>query len=283
MGGVGKWDEAGDAVRSVIKAYHGSPYDWDRVDMSMVTKGEGPLDEGFGFYATDREGVANWYRNTTTALRRKILSDQLREMRQGLRASPADHLYYTPEQLASVSRRNSGFYSSAGEASAMDWHRRLRRARSIADELQPQLASLQRQFPRGRTYELEIGVPRDSLMEYDVPVYAQQPEVLEKMRAANSQLVDDLIESPDADGAMFYNTLAGGSILDPPTIGGQRRASEMLFKAGIPGHAYRGNADNYVFYPGTEDSIRILRKFAIPGAVGTGVAAQQGGGDGQVR
>jgi hypothetical protein len=257
---VGKADELGDSVRQLIRAYHGSPYDWDRVDMSMVTKGEGPLDEGFGFYATDREGVADWYRNSTTVIRRKILADQLREMRHGLRASPADQLFYTPARLAQFGGRDSHFHSSASEAGAYDWHRRLQRARKIREEVQPQLASLQREFPRGRTYELEIGVPRDSLMEYDVPVYAQQPEVLEKMRAVNSQLVDDLMESPDADGAMFYNTLAGGNIFDPPTIGGQRRASEILFKAGIPGHAYRGNADNYVFYPGAEDSIRILRK-----------------------
>ena len=275
MGGVSKYDELGDAVRSVIRAYHGSPYDWDRVDMSMVTKGEGPLDEGFGFYATDREGVANWYRNSTTVLRRKILADQLREMRHGLQASPADHLYYTPERMSQIRSRDSHFYGSASEADALDWHRRLQRARRIREDVQPQLASLQRQFPRGRTYELEIGVPRDSLMEYDAPVYAQQPEVLERMRSVDSRLVDDLIDSPDADGAMFYNTLAGGNVLDAPTVRGQRRASEALFNAGIPGHAYRGNADNYVFYPGIEDQIRILRKFAVPGAAGTGAAAMQ--------
>jgi len=257
-----------------IRAYHGSPYDWDRVDMSMVGKGEGPLDEGFGLYASDKEGVANWYRSSTTFIRRKILADQLREMRQGLKASPADN-FYAPEQLTPIGNLTSQFYSDAKDARAFDWHRRLQRARKLAQEIQPQLARLQRQFPRGRTYELEIGVPRDSLMEYDVPVYAQQPEVLERMRSVDSDLVDSLLSSPDADGAMFYNTLAGGSVLDAPTRQGQRRASEMLFKAGIPGHAYRGNADNYVFYPGTEDSIRILRKYGLLAPLGAGAT----GGD----
>lgn len=225
-----------------IRAYHGSPYDWDRVDMSMVGKGEGPLDEGFGLYASDKEGVGNWYRSHTTYIRRAELADQLRAIRNGLRAHPND-----PQ-----------------------WHQKYHSALKLAPEVRRQLGSLQREFPRGRTYELEIAVPRDSLMEYDVPVYAQQPEVLERMRSVDSDLVDSLLSSPDADGAMFYNTLAGGSVLDAPTRQGQRRASEMLFKAGIPGHAYRGNADNYVFYPGTEDSIRILRKYGLLAPLGAG-------------
>jgi len=243
-------DDAGDSVRQVIRAYHGSPYDWNRVDMSMVGKGEGPLDEGFGFYASDKEGVANWYRNSTSHIRRGELASQLREIRSGMRAEPND-----PK-----------------------WHSKYHRAIKLAPEVNQQRSLLQREFPRGRTYELEIGVPRDSLMEYDVPVYAQQPDVLEKMRSVDSQLVDDLVSAGNeglagADGAAFYNVLSGGSFLDPPRAGGQRKASEALFKAGIPGHAYRGNADNYVFYPGIEDQIRILRKYAVPGAIGAGAAA----------
>jgi hypothetical protein len=243
-------DASGDAIRQVIRAYHGSPYDWDRVDMSMVGKGEGPLDEGFGFYASDKEGVANWYRSSTSYIRRKELASQLRDIRSGFRAEPND-----PK-----------------------WHSKYHRAIKLAPEVHQQRALLQREFPRGRTYELEIGVPRDSLMEYDVPVYAQQPDVLEKMRSVDSQLVDDLVSAGEeglagADGAAFYNVLSGGSFLDPPRPGGQRKASEALFKAGIPGHSYRGNADNYVFYPGIEDQIRILRKYAVPGAIGAGAAA----------
>jgi hypothetical protein len=241
---------AGQAPESkYIRAYHGSPYDWDKVDMSMVTKGEGPLDEGFGFYASASEGVGNWYRERTSYLRRKILADQLRQVRDGLRAEPND-----PQ-----------------------WHAKYHSAVKLAPEVRRQRGSLQREFPRGRTYELEIAFPRDSLMEYDVPVYAQQPEVLEKMRSVNPQLTDDLVAAgldatnpvpglggaDRADGALFYHILAGGNVIDSPTLRGQRRASQMLFDAGIPGHAYRGNADNYVFYPGTEDSIRILRKYGV--------------------
>jgi hypothetical protein len=261
MGGLNKWDDlaarlASEANPSVIRAYHGSPYDWDKPDMSMVGRGEGPhLDEGFGLYGSSKEGVGNWYRHHTTRIRRDQLAEQLRTIRKDTDASPMD-----PHELGKE----------------LDWHRRLQNARRLAETVRPQLQRLQRQHPRGRTYELEVAVPRDSLMEWDAPLSYQSPEVLEKLRSVNPQIVDDWADSPDGSAAMFYRVLAGGSVFDTPSVRQQRRASEALFDAGIPGHAYQGQVENYVFYPGIEDQIRILRKYAVPGAVGTGVASQYG-------
>lgn len=39
-------DEAGDAVRSVIRAYHGSPYDFDRFDSSKIGTGAAAMQGG---------------------------------------------------------------------------------------------------------------------------------------------------------------------------------------------------------------------------------------------
>ena len=257
MGGVSKWDKVGDAVRQAIRVYHGSPYDWDRPDMSMVGRGEGPhLDEGFGLYGSSEEGVGNWYRHHTTRIRRDRLAEQIRTIRKDRDASPMD-----PHE----------------PGKELDWHRRLQNARRMAETVRPQLQRLQRQHPRGRTYELEVAVPRDSLMAWDAPLSYQSPEVLEKLRSVNSQIVDDLSGSPDGIAALFYRVLAGGNVFDTPSLRQQRGASEALFDAGIPGHVYEGarGQENYVFYPGIEDQIRILRKYAIPGAVGTGAAAMQ--------
>jgi hypothetical protein len=33
-------DEAGDAIRQVIRAYHGSPYGFDKFDASKIGSGE---------------------------------------------------------------------------------------------------------------------------------------------------------------------------------------------------------------------------------------------------
>lgn len=231
-------DAAGDAVRQTIRAYHGSPYDWDKVDMSMVGKGEGPLDEGFGFYASEQEGVGNWYRRHTTYLRRQHLAKQLRVMREAGRASPMDP--HAPGQ-------------------ELEWHRKNQLARRLSEETGPLLQRLQRQFPRGRTYELEVDVPPSSLMDWDAPM-SQQPEVYEVVQRLTGGNV-----APEAEGALAYLQVAGGNIFDGATARMQRLASEKLFDNGIPGHRYAGGGGqkNFVFYPGTEDQIRILRKYGL--------------------
>lgn len=259
-------DEAGDAVRSVIRAYHGSPYDWDRVDLSMAKSGEGSLDEGFGLYASESPRVAEWYRSATTVAARQRLADQIRSAKRDLRTEPNNP----------------------------DWHRLYRRGARALDNAMDMRSRLQTQFPRGRVYELEVGFPEESLLRYDVPLKWQE-DLHERLRSVDPQLFDDVLGQPvyratggnlhvretggfgNDEGATFYQMLAGGNVFDSPTLAGQRDASRRLFDAGIPGHVYEGarGQKNYVFYPGAEDSIRILRKYAVPGAVGTGAAAMQ--------
>jgi hypothetical protein len=66
--------------------------------------------------------------------------------------------------------------------------------------------------------------------------------------------------------------------------GGPKNASEALLKEhGIPGIRYLdGNSraagqgtSNYVMFPGTEDSIRILRKFGLMAPIAAGAAMEQ--------
>ncbi len=256
---------AGAAPESkYIRAYHGSPYDWEKVDLSMAKSGEGSLDEGFGLYASESPRVAEWYRNATTVAARQRLADQIRNAKRDLRTEP-NH---------------------------PDWHRLYRRGSNALDGAMDTRSRLQTQFPRGRTYELEIGVPEESLLRYDVPLKWQE-DLHDRLRSVDPRLFDDVLGQPiyrayegndlkmresaefgNDEGATFYQMLAGGNVFDAPTVASQREASRRLFDAGIPGHVYEGakGQKNYVFYPGTEDQIRILRKFAVPGAIGAGAA-----------
>ena len=215
MAPLRRLDTAGDSVRQVIRAYHGSPYDWDRVDMSMVGKGEGPLAEGFGLYTSSDPNQANWYRHRTAKLRRRILA---RDM-QNARATGDQELLSQAQELA---------------------------------------AMLQREQPHGRTYELEIATPEASLINWDSPLSAQSPSVQEAVSRLLPGAMDD---GGKMTGAMAYRALSGGSLFDNATVRAQRDASARLFDAGVPGHSYVHGERNYVFYPGTEDQIRILRKY----------------------
>ena len=45
-----------------IRAYHGSPYDFDRFDMSKIGTGEGAQAYGHGLYFAENQAVAEWSR-----------------------------------------------------------------------------------------------------------------------------------------------------------------------------------------------------------------------------
>jgi hypothetical protein len=237
---VSKLDELGDSVRQVIKAYHGSPYDWDRVDMSMVGKGEGPLLEGYGLYATASEPNAQFYRRQNTAIRRRGIANVIRSARHLDRAGDVDG------------------------------------ARLMMDSAQNVSGRLQNEFPRGRTYELELPFSRDQLLRWNAPLQEQPENVL---AAADSLIGKDLRRLMGRSdwrnsGEELYWTLAERTGTNMPHPDHMRAASEALQKAGVPGHVYTDEgATNYVAYPGTEDSIRILRKYGMMAPIAAGAAA----------
>lgn len=60
---------AGEAVLGAgpIRAYHGSPHDFDRFDLSKIGTGEGAHAYGHGLYFADKESVAKAYRDKLSA------------------------------------------------------------------------------------------------------------------------------------------------------------------------------------------------------------------------
>lgn len=108
------------------------------------------------------------------------------------------------------------------------------------------------------------------MMNWDSPLPVQSPSVQEAIgRLLPSALEDGMT------GRMAYHALSGGSSFQNAPIGAQREASKLLFDAGVPGHVYEHGGRNYVFYPGTEDQIRILRKYGLLAPMAAGAAMEQ--------
>ena len=55
-------EAAAPTLASVIKAYHGSPYDFDQFDLSKIGTGEGAQTYGHGLYFAENPDVAARYR-----------------------------------------------------------------------------------------------------------------------------------------------------------------------------------------------------------------------------
>ena len=57
---------AASQVRKTIKAYHGSPHDFDEFSNDAIGTGEGAQAYGYGHYLAESEDVATGYKNALT-------------------------------------------------------------------------------------------------------------------------------------------------------------------------------------------------------------------------
>ena len=70
---------AASQVRKGIKAYHGSPYDFDRFSTEQIGTGEGAQAYGQGLYFAGNEDVARGYRDALTGPRVQRAQSLLRQ------------------------------------------------------------------------------------------------------------------------------------------------------------------------------------------------------------
>ena len=279
MGGVNKWDEAGDAVRSVIRAYHGSPHDFDKFDASKIGTGEGAQAYGHGLYFSKAEPVAKWYREQLSGPPDLIIGGEPvrwiaptktpRERALRLLQKSAIPYYDNPMQAVREAMLDASDQYGGNEAQPII--NSLMRFKSDGISFGPR---------PGRMYEVEIDHPESSYLDLDATLSSQPPGVMRALEKLDA--VPELPSSVpwEPTGQHAYKRLVELRLAN--TRSAPRRAAEMLASEGVPGMRYldeysRGASSgthNIIAFPGTEDSIRILRKYAVPGAVGTGVASQ---------
>lgn len=293
-------DSAGDAVRNVIRAFHGSPRDehFDAFDPRYIGTGEGAQAKGYGHYSAQRQAVADEYRRNLSY--RKLRDDFRRNL-----SDDAD-----PEEVMSIIEsfdpRQQQFLR---ELANDDWlgfdypsqaiSQAMRRKSSLADyDASDELQLARDQLGTG--YEIEIDYPEESLLDWDATLSQQPESVVRALRQLGLPTVDESrqivpgrsgiqwpysgndigraygFDAPaDVRGFNIYETvthLPGVRIETPSTEAARfAAASEALQSAGVPGIRYLDGMSrsagegsrNYVMFPGTEDRIRILRKYGL--------------------
>lgn len=143
-------------------------------------------------------------------------------------------------------------------------------------------------------YEVEIGHPEEALLDLDAPSKgAHKAALLEAAFAAPDnkwqRMAIQEISSPSVRSKVAMESLLRAhNAANADKFGGrmasQAAVADSLFRSGVPGARYFDQGSrfagegtrNYVVFPGAEDSIRILRKFAVPGAIGAGAASLDG-------
>lgn len=254
-------DALGDAVRGAIRAFHGSPYDFDAFDAAKIGTGEGNQAYGHGLY---------FAQNPTVALEYK---------KQAQRTRPNLGGEWSPQTV----RDAEGQLSSAGSPELA-----IRQLNSLLEggaedvsfrpRIEDAMAYLQnRQPPQARMYDVEIAHPEGTLLDYDKPFntpagaiaagvvrkhdpVAISAQTLRELKSGKWRFIspNPSYSSPHERAAYALHQFARDS-------GGV----DALRQAGIPGIRYLDKGSrygdaitrNYVMFPGTEDSIRILRKY----------------------
>jgi hypothetical protein len=296
---MGKLDDLISAVGKAapeskyIRAYHASPFDFDRFDFSSTSrKGLGSENFGRGGYFAENPKVEEFYR--------REIGDR-------------SDAYISPADAARQAEWEASFSDIGRQYDA------LLRERGVRDDTfgllllpdgdpddlalaaQAELLNKQRpQIRRGRSYEVEIGHSPKSLLDYDA-VLSEQPHMLPAVEQALKKIKDPsmrddfmgLVEEPaDSKGVEVYNALHTAGAADAGlsygsrgySAAGNEAASRALMDVGIPGLRYLdGQARrvgqgtrNMVMFPGTEDSIRILRKYGLLAPMAAGAASPYG-------
>ena len=289
---------AGAAPESkYIRAYHGSPLPehFDRFEASKIGTGEGAQAYSYGHYSAQLPAVAAEYRRALSY--RKLRDDFLtnlwedadagevmanlqafdpRQQRflQELHANDWLGFDYPSQAISQAAGRKSGF---AGYDVPESAHR-------AGEQL-------------GTGYELEISHPEQALLDWDATMIDQPPHVLEALQKLGMPSVDavgslkpgdarwrfagnelDAVYGFDSPWSIKGNHIYHAVKRHPAVVTGveynsrARAASEALRDVGVPGvryldggsrHAGPSGTRNYVMFPGTEDSIRILRKYGL--------------------
>lgn len=289
-------------VANPIRAYHGSPYDFDKFKLSQIGTGEGAQAYGHGLYFAESPGVAKSYQQ---ALAQRHLD--------------------TPEYWDSVGTQVPGFLTQQEQDDLFSLQQKLQRNasgpgnppltasesarfRSLKDKYDNYYAGVEALKPKGRMYEVNLHVKPEELLDWDAPAPANlqankqivfPPEGLDmggggriidnrQRQAAPDKPYPYILRSGDANfgisqadvDRMLGDTGSGAYTRLTATQGSQPAASVALKAQGIPGLRYldgisrtRGEGTrNYVIWD--EDVIEILRKYGILPPIGAAAASQ---------
>ena len=252
------------ASKQTVDAFHGSPYDFTEFDMSRIGSGEGATQYGHGLYFSDTEDVADFFRGSNTDVPFDYAVD----------GEPVSSLYNSAER--------SGDYELMTVLEDIQMHstpKSLKETYTVEEGYSKDIESFVEgldydslkgvdsegnEVPLGRTYKVQLDVIEDNLIDSQKKLSEQNPEISKKI----SSILGRDVSEETGGNAYFYLS---------EKLGGQEAASNALNNIGIKGIKYldmaRGSGidkapKNYVVF---DDSlVKILEKYGVVGAVGTG-------------
>ena len=220
---------AGEAVlgSGPIRAYHGSPYDFDKFDASKIGTGEGAQAYGHGLYFAEQEATAKAYRDTLQGKGFKIPQDV---------AALPDEQRFAILRAANAHGAQPDPLEAAKRAQWSSSELRSQPLEGIADKI------ARSRPPDGKMYEVNINAKPEQFLDWDKPL-GQQPANVQNLvangptRWGGNDFVRGQLTSPS--GEAIYKRIATDSV-GKQGYGADHNAyaADLVNKAGIPGIKY---------------------------------------------
>ena len=232
-------------VENPIRAYHGSPHDFDKFDLSKIGTGEGAQAYGHGTYLAESEAVAKSYRD---ALAHKGASNEFLngiKERLGLDDDASGMLYRLATegrqtldaakamQMQVPSLRDPGPFSVVGP-----------KREAIAAEI-----DRIRDATRGRMYEVAIHATPDQFLDWDKPL-SQQSEAV-RQALANAGV--------SSEPTYTTRTAFGREVMEAKMPGGSEAVVQPINGKWT---VNLGSADPYAEFPTKQQALDyVARRF----------------------
>jgi hypothetical protein len=227
-------EEVAPTVARGIRAFHGSPYDFERFDLSKIGTGEGAQAYGHGLYFAENPATAQSYRDALSPVAGETLlwptagaSDLTKQLILA-KNGDIDAAIAHAEQM-SGSRRTSDLYNG------------------VANELRDIKAKGRFDTSPGKTYEVAINADPEHFLDWDKPLSEQSAHVTNSLR--NSAYAGYL-DAPELASRT-------GMQLSPKSD----FAAEKLRDAGIPGIKYldQGSRGDFKIFSKGGDQYGVMR------------------------
>jgi len=235
----------GDDGLFAIRAFHGTPHDFDRFDMSKIGTGEGAQVFGHGLYFAENRAVAENYRVGLSAERTLLDGKPIAQDSDLMRLVQVKILgkdefgapweTFRPNAEKALADAKAVQVPDAGSPAARFANledMKARRERNIQDA-QDWLEKIEavekgKLESGGHLYDVELDVEPNQLLDWDLPL-TRQPEAVQ---AAMRKLGIDPVEYRDGQW-LYHEIWRRDESGDGPEV-----ASVALKEAGIPGIRY---------------------------------------------
>jgi hypothetical protein len=202
-------EDIAPAVAKGIRAYHGSPYDFNQFDLSKIGTGEGAQAYGHGLYFAENPQTSETYKNSLK-WNSADWDDVHTGARHALETWPDDPIGAMQRIIA-----NNRIYARPGNRHATD----LEQNQKVLELLQS--GAPVKAGPTGYMYEVNINADPEHFLDWDKPLSEQSPKVQEA-----------LLKLPGGEH-IVQSKLPGSSIAPQYS-----ESTQQLRDAGIPGIKY---------------------------------------------